>query len=72
MPAKSKKQRQMMAIAEHHPEKLYKKNRGVLKMSKEQLSDFASTKEKNLPKKKKHHSASDGSFLAKRQKKFGI
>ena len=44
MPAKSVAQRQMMAIAEHHPSKLYGKNRGVLKMSHSQLHDFASTK----------------------------
>ncbi len=44
MPAKTQKQRQMMAIAEHHPEKLYSENRGVLKMSKGQLHDFAATK----------------------------
>lgn len=44
MPAKSEKQREMMAIAEHAPEKLYKKNRGALKMSKSQLHDFAATK----------------------------
>ena len=42
MPAKSEKQRQMMAIAEHHPEKLYKKNRDVLKMSHAELHEFAS------------------------------
>lgn len=53
MPARSKKQRRMMAIAEHHPEKLSSKNKGVLKMRKEQLSDFASTKESKLPLKKK-------------------
>ena len=53
MPAVSKKQRRAMAIAEHHPEMLYKKNKGLLKMSKEQLSDYASTKEKRLPAKKK-------------------
>ena len=41
MPAKSEKQRMMMAIAEHHPSKLYKKNRGVLKMGKAKLSEFA-------------------------------
>jgi len=52
MPALSKKQREAMAIAEHHPEKLYKKNRGLLKMSKSQLHDFATTKEKGLPGKK--------------------
>ena len=48
MPAKSEKQRMMMAIAEHHPSKLYKKNRGVLKMSKYQLSECASTKKQNI------------------------
>jgi len=53
MPAKSKAQRRAMAIAEHHPEKLYKRNKGMKKMSKSQLSDFASTKEKKLLKKKK-------------------
>ena len=41
---KSEKQRRMMAIAEHSPEKLYSKNRGVLKMSKSQLSDFSHKK----------------------------
>lgn len=44
MPAKSEKQRQVMAIAEHAPSKLHKKNRGLLKMSKGQLHDYASTK----------------------------
>lgn len=48
MPAKSKAQRQMMAIAQHSPSKLYKRNRGVLKMSRSQLHDFAATKEKGL------------------------
>ncbi len=41
MPAKSEKQRKLMAIAEHHPEKLHKGNLAVLKMSKSQLHDFA-------------------------------
>ena len=41
MPAKTEKQRKMMAIAEHQPSKLYKRNRGVLKVSKDDLSDFA-------------------------------
>ncbi len=50
MPAKSVKQRQAMAIAEHHPNKLYKRNKGLLKMSKEQLSEFASTTEGRLKK----------------------
>ncbi len=41
----------MFRIAEHHPEKLHKKNRGVLGMSKESMHDFAATKEKDLPQK---------------------
>lgn len=40
MPAKSEKQRKMMAIAKHEPEKLYKKNKKVLGMNKEQLNEF--------------------------------
>jgi hypothetical protein len=41
-----------MAIAEHHPGEVYARNQGVLDMSKQQLHDFAATKEKGLPKKK--------------------
>jgi len=51
-PAVSKKQRKLMGLAKHSPEKLYKRNRGVTKMSKKQLGDFARTKEKGLPNKK--------------------
>lgn len=58
MPAESKAQRQVMAIAEHHPEQLYKRNRGLLAMSKEQLHDFAATKEKGLPQKVKKRKGS--------------
>lgn len=58
MPATSEKERKMMAIAEHHPEELYARNRGVLKMSHEQLHDFATkSKAKQLRehlRKKKH------------------
>jgi len=43
MPAKSRAQQELMAIAEHEPGKLYQRNRGVLKMSHEQLHDFAAT-----------------------------
>jgi hypothetical protein len=43
----------MMAIAEHHPEMLYKKNKGVLKMAKKSLREFAGTKESKLPLRKK-------------------
>jgi|SRR3990167_1916569 len=52
-PAHSEKQRKAMAIAEHHPEKLCKKNKGMLKMSKEQLHEYASKKGKKNKGKKK-------------------
>jgi hypothetical protein len=51
MPATSVAQQQVMAIAKHNPGKLYKRNQGLLKMKKSDLSDFASTKHEGLPKK---------------------
>lgn len=44
MPARSVAQRQLMAIAEHHPSEVSAKNREVLKMSHTQLHEFADTK----------------------------
>lgn len=49
MPAVSKNQAIAARIAKHEPGKLYKRNRGLLKMDKKDLSHFASTKEKGLP-----------------------
>ena len=40
-----------MAIAEHNPSELYARNRGLLKMSHQQLHDFAATPRTNLPPK---------------------
>jgi hypothetical protein len=54
MPAPSKAMRRASAIAEHHPEELYSRNKGLLGMTHGQLHDFASTSEKGLPKRKKH------------------
>lgn len=51
MPARSQAQQQAMAIAEHDPDKLDSKNKGLLKMSHKQLHDFASTSNKGLPKR---------------------
>lgn len=42
-----------MAIAAKSPSKLLKRNRSLLDMSKQALSDFASTPRKGLPKHKK-------------------
>jgi hypothetical protein len=39
-------------MAEHHPEEVSDKNKGVLSMSHDQLHDFASTPEEGLPEKK--------------------
>jgi len=44
MPAVSDKQRRLFAIAEHAPEKLHKENRGLAKLPKKTLHEFAATK----------------------------
>ena len=49
MPAVSQAQQRAFAIAEHAPEKLHVKNRGLLKLSHRQLHDFAATKRSSLP-----------------------
>jgi hypothetical protein len=49
MPAESKKQQIMMAIAEHSPDKLYARNKGAADMTHQQLHDFAATPRKHLP-----------------------
>ena len=52
MPATSIKEREAMAIAEHHPSQVFARNRGLLNMSHQQLHDFAATSEKGLPERK--------------------
>jgi len=52
MPSVSKKQQEAMAIAEHDPSKLYKRNRGLLRMSHKALHDFAATPRAGLPTRK--------------------
>jgi hypothetical protein len=49
MPAVSESQRRLIAIAEHHPEQVYGRNRSILGMKKSDMHDFASTSEKGLP-----------------------
>ncbi len=53
MPSESRAQQRLMALAEHDPKKLYKKNRGLLRMTHQQLHDFAATKTSDLPERKK-------------------
>jgi hypothetical protein len=59
MPAVSQAQEIAMAIAEHEPQKLDKRNRGLLKMTHEQLHDFAATPRKGLPKKARKQSVGE-------------
>jgi len=49
VPAVSQKQAIAMRIAEHEPEKLYERNKGMADMSHKQLHEFASTPNKGLP-----------------------
>jgi hypothetical protein len=68
MPSVSKAQQQAMAIAEHSPEKLYKRNAALKKMSKGQLHDFAATKRSDLPKRVPHHERTKAYAKAKESK----
>lgn len=51
MPATSQAQQRLFAIAEHHPSQLHKANRGLLKLSRKQLHDFAATPRNGLPRR---------------------
>ena len=52
MPAVSKAQQRLMAMAMHNPSRIRKANRGVLSMSQKDMEDFAKTKVKDLPEKR--------------------
>lgn len=71
MPAVSEKQREMMAIAEHHPDKLYKENRGVLKMGNKKLHEFSSTLKGDMAKKMKVVGKPDGKHGASKFVRWG-
>lgn len=68
MPSVSRNQQIATAIAEHDPEKLYKRNAALKKMSKQQLHDFASTPRAGLPRKVPHHERTKA-YMAKRKDK---
>jgi hypothetical protein len=55
MPAKSKKQRRLFAIAEHNPDASPEAKKLAGSVSHKALHDVASTKEKNLPITVKSH-----------------
>ncbi|HOK45919.1 MAG TPA: hypothetical protein PLP04_19715 [Bryobacteraceae bacterium] len=52
MPSKSKVQQAAAAIALHHPDKLYSRNRSLKNMSKRALREYAETPTRDLPKRK--------------------
>lgn len=68
MPAVSKKQRVAIAIAEHNPGKLYKRNSGLRAMSQQQLHDFTSTSARGLPVKKPVKPSAINSVFARRRR----
>jgi len=53
VPAGSKAQRRLFAIAEHHPEILYARNKAAADLPQRTLHEFAATKEKGLPRHKR-------------------
>ncbi len=61
MPAVSRAEQMATAIAEHEPQKLYSRNKGLLSMSRGQLHDFAATPRKGLP-----------SYAGKRKRRFTL
>jgi hypothetical protein len=52
MPAVSRAQQRLMALALHHPERVRAPNRGVTRMTLKQLHDFAATPRKGLPRRR--------------------
>lgn len=58
----SEDQRIAAAIAKHHPSKLYKRNRGMLKMSNKQLHEFSTglAGAAKMARKKKHKPSKNG------------
>jgi hypothetical protein len=54
MPATSPAQRRLFAIAEHHPDQLYDKNKGLANLPQNTLHDFAATKESSMPKRRNY------------------
>ncbi len=63
MPAKSKAQQKLMQIAEHHPEEVSAKNSGVLKMTHDELHDFAAGSETGKPAHVPHPHRNLGIYL---------
>lgn len=60
MPATSEKQRVAAAIAEHHPDQLYARNRSMLKMSKKALHEYAETKGLGKSGQRHDHTPANG------------
>ncbi len=68
MPSTSQAMQQATAIALHEPGKLYKRNRGLLKMAKSDLHEYASTPRKGLPKSKHSKRTTLGEMMGHRPK----
>ncbi len=59
MPAKSKSQQRLIALALKNPSKVRSENKGVLSMKENSLREFAETKTKDLPKHVKKKKSSN-------------
>lgn len=68
MPAKSKAQRRLFAIAEHDPGALYPQNKGLANLSEATLHDFAKSKEKSLPERARGYGKDKRSHHGRRAK----
>ncbi len=53
MPAQSKAQQALFAVAEHDPSALHARNRALASLPKKTLQEFAATSTKGLPKRVK-------------------
>lgn len=68
MPATSQAQRRFFGWAEHHPEEAKREGKYPKGMTRDQMSEFASTPEKGLPKRRTYgdESPAPKSFSRKR------
>ena len=66
LPSVSQAQQRLFAIAEHAPEKLYKRNAALKGLKKGVLREFAATKRSGLPARAPHHERTRAHYDKKR------
>lgn len=63
MPATSRAQRRLFAIAEYHPDELNAKNKSLASLPRKTLHEFSSTPDKGLPYRARPHREADGHIV---------